>query len=102
MGYNVFMTMDAEEDLRNHLLYIAFEKKNLQAAYNVNEDFKETFQLLENVAGIFTEKNDPYFKSEGFSKLHFRKHNYYLMYHLVGNDVFIDHIYHDLQNPGKV
>ena len=39
MDYKVVITSDAEIDLDEHIQYLLFEKKNLQAASNVLDDF---------------------------------------------------------------
>ena len=51
MEYKVVMTIDAENDFDRHISYIVNQKKNLQAASSVIEDFVETKAMLSRVAG---------------------------------------------------
>ena len=45
MDYKVVITSDAELDLDEHIQYLLFEKKNLQAASNVLDDFEATNKI---------------------------------------------------------
>ncbi|WP_341469556.1 hypothetical protein [Eubacterium ramulus] len=42
MGYKVVVTSDAEKDFDRFIQYLLFEKKNVQAAQNVLNDFEAT------------------------------------------------------------
>ena len=98
MAYNVLVSSDAQEDLSNYLLYLIFEKRNRQAAKSVNEDFLNTKEVLADVADIFHSEECLRDEKFEYRKIHFKKHSYYLMYHIDGDKVIIDHMYHDLQN----
>jgi len=50
MDYKVIVTSDAEKDLDQYIQYLLFEKKNVQAAQNVLNDFEATKKSLEHVA----------------------------------------------------
>lgn len=51
MEYTVVMTIDAENDFDRHISYIVNQKKNLQAAGSVIEDFVKPKAMLSKVAG---------------------------------------------------
>ena len=51
MDYKVVVTKDAEEDLERFIKYLIFEKKSLQAAENVLNDYDVTIESLRHVAG---------------------------------------------------
>ena len=51
MDYKVVVTKDAEEDLERFIKYLIFEKKSLQAAENVLNDYDATIESLRHVAG---------------------------------------------------
>ena len=51
MDYKVVITKDAEDDLDRFVKYLIFEKKNMQAAQNVLDDYDATIESLKHVAG---------------------------------------------------
>lgn len=51
MDYRVVVTRDAEEDLERFIQYLSIEKKNMQAAENVLNDYDATIESLKYVAG---------------------------------------------------
>ena len=71
MDYKVVVTADAEEDLDQYIRYLLLVKKSEQAAKNVLEDFEATIQSL---------------------------NNYFMMYRIVEDIVFVDNIFHELQD----
>lgn len=52
MDYKVVVTRDAEEDLERFLKYLIIEKKNMQAAGNVLNDYDATIESLKHAAGL--------------------------------------------------
>ena len=73
MDYKVVVTSDAEEDLDRFLQYLLFEKKNEPAAGNILDDF-------------------------GYHRINFLRHRYFMLYRIEENTVFIDDIFHELQD----
>ena len=51
MDYKIVVTKDAEEDLDRFIQYLIFEKKSMQAAQNVLDDYDATIDCLKHVAG---------------------------------------------------
>ena len=51
MGYKVVVTSDAEKDFDRFIQYLLFEKKNVQAAQSVLNDFEATKKSLAQVVG---------------------------------------------------
>ena len=49
MGYKVVVTSDAEKDFDRFIQYLLFEKKNVQAAQSVLNDFEATKKSLAQV-----------------------------------------------------
>ena len=85
MDYKVVVTSDAEEDLDRFLQYLLFEKKNEPAAGNILDDFGDTLNCLKNVAG-------------SLSLCENLRHRYFMLYRIEENTVFIDDIFHELQD----
>ena len=51
MDYKIVITKDAEEDLERFIKYLIIEKKSIQAAENVLNDYDATIENLKYVAG---------------------------------------------------
>lgn len=98
MGYKVVVTSDAETDLDNFISYLLLEKMNEQAARNLLNDFEETKDMLSNVASSLKDCDNPILKQLGYKKINFRKHQYFMLYRIVGDIVIIDNIFHELQD----
>ncbi len=102
MHYNVVVTIDAEQDLDHFLWYLIFKKENKQAALNVLNDFEKTKDKLSLVAGSLPDCERPRLKKQGYKRMNFLHHRYFLLYRLEENTVFIDHIFHELQDLDNI
>ncbi len=98
MDYKVLVTTDAEEDLNQYIRYLLMEKKSEQAARNVLDDFEVTIQSLKNVAGSLKLCDNPRLKELGYRRINFLSHRYFMMYRIVDDIVFVDNIFHELQD----
>ncbi len=98
MDYKVVVTADAEEDLNQYIGYLLMEKKSEQAARNVLDDFEATIQSLKNVAGSLKLCDNPRLKELGYRRINFLSHRHFMMYRIVEDIVFVDNIFHELQD----
>lgn len=98
MDYRVVMMESAEEDLDRFVTYLLFEKKNEQAARNLLNDFEKTKASLSNIAGSLKPCDNPKLKELGYRRINFLLHRYFMLYRIEGNSVFIDNIFHELQD----
>ena len=98
MVYKVVLTSDAEEDLDQFIRYLLFEKKSEQAASNVLDDFEMTKESLCRVAGSLKLCDNPNLKAQGYRKIHFLSHRYFMLYRIVDHLVIVDSIFHELQD----
>lgn len=98
MDYKVVVTSDAEEDLDRFIQYLLLEKKNEQAARKVLDDFEDTLNCLKNVAGSLSLCENQRLRALGYHRLNFLRHRYFMLYRIEGNLVFIDNIFHELQD----
>ncbi len=71
MDYKVVVTKDAEEDLERFIKYLIIEKESMQAAENVLNEYR---------------------------RINFLNHRYFMLYRIVDNVVFVDNIFHELQD----
>lgn len=98
MVYNIVVTADAEEDLNRYVRYLIFDKGSSQAARNLLNDFETTVESLKIVAGSLKLCDNPRLKELGYHRINFHSHRYFMLYRLEGNDVFVDNIFHELQD----
>ena len=98
MDYRVAMMEGAEEDLNRFIAYLLCEKKNEQAARNLLDDFEKTKANLSNVAGNLKLCDNPKLKELGYRRINFLSHRYFMLYRIEGNAVFVDNIFHQLQD----
>ena len=73
-------------------------KKSEQAEKNVLDDFEATIQSLKNVAGSLKPCDNPRLKKLGYRRINFLSHRYFMMYRIVDDIVFVDNIFHELQD----
>ena len=98
MDYRIVVTSDAEADLDHYIRYLIFEKKSMQAAKNVLDDFAATIESLRHVAGSLKLCDNPRLNQLGYHRINFLNHRYFMLYRIVDRVVFIDNIFHDLQD----
>ena len=103
MDYKVVVTRDAEEDLERFIKYLIFEKKSLQAAEHVLDDYDATIESLRHVAGSLKLCDNPRLQQFQYRRINFLNHKYFMMYRIVDDVVYIDNIFHELQDyEGKM
>ena len=98
MDYRVVVTKDAEEDLDSFIKYLIFEKKSMQAAQNVLNDFDATIESLKHVAASLKLCDNPRLRQMEYRRINFLNHKYFMLYRIVDNVVFVDNIFHELQD----
>lgn len=96
--YEVILTDTAETQARKILDYIFYELGNAQAAFNVEQDMKETTVRLSRVAGSLKLCDDPKLRALGYRTIHLKHHRYFMLYKIIGKCVYVVGIYHDLQD----
>lgn len=98
MDYKIEVTRDAEEDLERFIEYLITEKKSMQAAENVMDDFDATIKSLRHVAGSLKLCENPRLHQLGYRRINFLNHRYFMLYRIVDNAVYVDNIFHELQD----
>jgi plasmid stabilization system protein ParE len=98
MDYKVIITDDAEADLERFISYLLFVKKSLQAASNVLDDFEQTKNELSHVAGSLKDCDNPRLQKDGYKRINFLHHRYFMLYRIEGDTAIVDNIFHDLQD----
>ena len=98
MTYNIIISKDAEDDLKGYIKYLYVEKKNEQAAKSVLDDFEETIQSLRRVAPSLKLCENPRLKIQEYRRINFIKHRYFMLYRIQRENVYVDAIFHELQD----
>lgn len=98
MDYKVVVTKDAQEDLMCFIQYLISEKENLQAAKNVLDDYDATIESLKYVAGSLKICDNPRLHQLEYRRINFLNHRYFMLYRILDNVVFVDNIFHELQD----
>lgn len=98
MVYKVVVTRDAEEDLEHFIKYLIIEKENIQAAENVLNDYDATIESVKYVAGSLKLCDNPRLRQLEYRRVNFLNHRYFMLYRIVDNVVFVDNIFHELQD----
>ena len=91
MHYKVVVTAEAEEDLNRFIQYLLFAK-------HVLDDFEETVEKLKHAAGSLKLCDNPRLESLGYHRINFQKHRYFMLYRIENGVVFVDDIFHELQD----
>lgn len=98
MDYKVVVTRDAESDLDRFIKDLIFEKESLQAAENVLNDYDATIESLRHVAGSLKLCDNPRLRQLKYRRINFLNHRYFMLYRIEDNVVFVDNIFHELQD----
>jgi len=98
MEYKVVITEDAEKDLDNFVSYLLFVKKSEQAASNLLDDFEVTQNSLTRVAGSLKDCTNPKLKEQGYKRINFMSHRYFMLYRIENDKAIVDNIFHELQD----
>ena len=98
MDYKVVVTKDAEEDLERFIRYLVYEKESVQAAQNLLNDFDATIESLKHVAGSLKLCDNPKLLQLEYRRINFLNHRYFMLYRIIGDIIFLDDIFHELQD----
>ena len=61
-------------------------------------DFGDTLNCLKNVAGSLSLCENQRLRALGYHRINFLRHRYFMLYRIEENTVFIDDIFHELQD----
>lgn len=98
MEYKIVLTRRAQLDFRNITHYLLYELKSEQAAISVTNDMEKTIERLSYTAGGLKLCEDPQLRDLGYRTIYFKLHNYFILYRIQDGVVYVDAIYHDLQD----
>ena len=98
MAYKIVVTEEAAVDLERFVRYLLFEKRSEQAARNLLNDFEATKMRLENAAEALKLCENKRLQSLGYRRINFMLHGYFMLYRVKDKIVYIDSIFHELQD----
>lgn len=98
MDYKIALMRDAEADLDRFVIYLLLEKKSEQAARNLLNDFEVTKASLTNVAGSLKLCDNPKLRELEYRRINFLSHQYFMLYRIENDTVYVDNIFHELQD----
>lgn len=104
MDYRVIVSKRALESINLFVAYLLLEKNSLQAAQSVADDYEETLRRLSVVAGGLKFCDDPELASLGYRRINFKRHKYFLVYHVEEDVAYVDRVFHfdqDYENAMK-
>ncbi len=96
--FDVIISPKALSQLNDYIDYIQYTLLNEQAARNVWLDAIETRDQLSKVAGSLKFCSHPQLKKDGYRIIKFLRHHYVMLYRTDGTTVYVDAIYHQLQD----
>ena len=99
--YYVSSTWNADADTLRHYLYIRNVLMNPQAADAYLTDYDETRELLSKSAGSLRVGDHPLMRERELHRINFIRHDYFLVYHIEGDEaeiVAVGHFDEDLKN----
>lgn len=98
MDYKVVITEDAELDMDNFVHFLLFEKKNEQAASNLIDDFDAVIATLTHAAESIKLCENQHLRELGYRRINFKFHRYFMLYRVEEDMVYVDNIFHELQD----
>lgn len=98
VSYKVIISPKALRMLEDYIDYIQYELHNENAVRSVWEDTLETVNALETIAGSLHKCINAELNRLGYYKINFKYHRYVMLYRIENKTVYIDAIYHSLQD----
>lgn len=98
MDYKVVVSQDAKDDLERYVSYLAMEKCSIQAATNLLDDYDKTIDELALIAGSLKYCDNKRLRDRGYKRINFLKHRYFMLFRVEDETVYVDRIYHFLQD----
>ena len=97
-SFNVIISPKALSQLNSYIGYLQYTLLNDQAAYNVWQDALETQKQLSKAADSLKFCSHSKLKKNGYRTINFMRHRYVMLYRIEGITVYVDAIYHQLQD----
>ena len=96
--YDVIISPKALSQLESYIEYIQYTLLNEQAAKAVWDDAMDTRDELAEVGGSLKLCDNKKLQNLGYHRINFLHHRYLMLYRLDGTTVYVEAIYHQLQD----
>ncbi len=100
--FDVIISPKALSQLSCYIDYLQYTLLNDQAAQNVWQDAMDTRECLRTAAKSLKPCTHPQLKKYEYRIINFLRHRYLMFYRIEGNVVYVDGIYHQLQESLNV
>ena len=97
-SFDVIISPKALSQLNSYIDYLQYTLLNDQAAYNMWQDALETRNHLSEVANSLKFCSHPELKKSGYRSINFMRHRYIMLYRIEDTVVYVEAIYHQLQD----
>ncbi|MBQ7464792.1 MAG: type II toxin-antitoxin system RelE/ParE family toxin [Lachnospiraceae bacterium] len=98
MAYKLIITDHADELIDSRIYYIINKLKNPPAAQHLLDGIDEIYTRLEDNPDQFPDSMDSFLRSRGFKEALIHDMNYKLVFRVEGRSVYIEGLFHDLEN----
>ncbi len=98
MTYKVVVLPAAQMSLERYIAYTKKDLKNIIAAKNIAKDARATKKRLSEKAPLFQFCPDEELAALGYRTIHFEHYDYFMVYRIEENIVYVDDMFHDLQD----
>ena len=96
--YKVYITGRAFSDLRSRIGYLRNQKKSMQAAQALYDDYRETKTALAKIAGALADSDNEKLRQRGLKRINFLHHNYFMLFRVEKEKVIIVRVFHGLED----
>lgn len=97
-SFDVIISPKALSQLNSYVDYLQYTLLNDQAARNVWQDAMETRDQLSKATEGPKLCSYPLLKKNEYGVIHFMRHRYLMLYRIEGSTIYVDAIYHQLQD----
>ena len=97
-SFDVIISPKALAQLNSYIDYLQYTLLNDQAAFNVWQDALDTRKMLSKIAGSLNPCSHPMLEKHGYRQMNFLHHRYLMLYRIEDQTVYVDAIYHQLQD----
>ncbi len=101
MAYKLIISDRAIEQIDSIVGYVKNTLSSPGAAASILSDINEAFDKLEYMAESFGYCNDRYLMLKGYRKMLLARHNYVIIYCVVGQEVRISGVFHMKEDYAK-
>ena len=97
-SYRVIVSLEAKQQMRAYVQYIKSHFRNDKAVRSLRDDYKSTLDALKTSAGSIPFSPRAKLAESGLKLIHFRNHQFTMIFRVEEQTAEVVNIYHDLQD----